>query len=113
MDTSSADQARPGLWWQRRPRLPSARWRAVLLAVLVGLLAVEQVWFAMGQSPHSRSHATAARRATLTRQISALVADALGASDRGVRRFRLGGLRADPAHRSLGILTLTWAINGD
>lgn len=46
----------------------------------------------------------------LSRRLSALVTDALGPSDRGVRRFRL----AAPHHQRGGYaVTLTWALNND
>lgn len=88
-----------------------------MLIVAAMLLAAEQVAFLLGggvggtkQAPVRRAQAGTL---TLAGRIEARVAEALGRSDRGVRRFRLTALRADPRHKGLYALSLTWAINGD
>lgn len=81
------------------------------------LLAAEQVVFLLGGgaggTPQAHVRVARAGPVTLAGRIEAQVAGALGRSDRGVRRFRLTALRADPRHAGLYTVSLTWAINGD
>ncbi|MDQ2827465.1 MAG: hypothetical protein M3Y74_00220 [Chloroflexota bacterium] len=98
---------------------PSRRWRAVgtwrtaLLLLMAVALAGEQLLFLKGSASSVRPHHGTAAHLPDTQRISMLVADALGASDRGVKRVQLVGARADPTHKGARIVTLTWAINGD
>lgn len=90
------------------------RWKVALFALVALLLVGEQVVFFSGGAAGTTG-APAARplQATLSGTIQALAGGALGRSDRGVRRFWLTDLRADPRHPALRMVRLTWAINGD
>jgi len=88
-------------------------WRTALLLLVAVALAGEQLLFLKGSASSARPHHVTAAHLSDTQRISMLVADALGASDRGVKRVQLVGTRADPTHKGARIVTLTWAINGD
>ncbi|HEY8284598.1 MAG TPA: hypothetical protein VIJ28_09445 [Chloroflexota bacterium] len=91
----------------------------ILLPLVLGLgLLVEQVVFFHGGANSSpvRSSAPAGipgNPGTPYHQVATVVNQALGPSDRGVNRFHIDSLAADPAHRGKRVLTLTWAVNGD
>lgn len=50
---------------------------------------------------------------TLQHRISTVVAAALGAGDRGVRRFIITGIHPDAGNPALRDVDITWAINDD
>jgi hypothetical protein len=57
---------------------------------------------ARGKQPH-----------TTLQRIGVLVSDALGPSDRGVRRYRIISIKPDPRNRGRSLVHIEWAINGD
>lgn len=78
--------------------------------VLVSLLIAAGQIIAVVQSIQSdRSAVPIPRHGPLTARISAVLADALGPSDRGVRRYRVDAL----IRRNGTRLTVAWAINND
>lgn len=90
-----------------------APWRVALLLIVVAAFAAEQLIFLGNNTPAGRTGAQTAQHLTGPRKIDALLAEALGPSDRGVTRFHLAGMDADPAQRGAYTLNLMWAINGD
>lgn len=76
----------------------------------MSLLIVGGQIIAVVQSAQSdRSAVPIPRHGPLPVRIAAALTDALGPSDRGVRRFRIAALRHNAGNR----LTVTWAINND
>lgn len=109
IDRSSAGVSHTSLARGRRP----IYWRAVLLAVVIAAFAGEQIVFVRSSLPWGQVRAVQPRQGMGQADVAALVADALGPSDRGVTRLRLVGRQTDPRHRGMYSLNLTWAINGD
>jgi len=94
--------------------LAAGRGAKIALAVTVaGLFAVEQVVFVLGSRASPPVARAPVHGVTLAARIEALVSAALGASDRGVRRYRLAALTPDRRHAGMRAVALTWAINGD
>lgn len=84
------------------------RWLVVTGLVVVSLLAVTGQVIGLVQSVSSdRQAAPVPAHGSLRQRVSVLVADSLGPSDRGVRRYRVDSLTR--GHD----LTLTWSINND
>lgn len=78
--------------------------------VIVSLLIASGQIIAVVQSVQSdRSAVPIPRHGPLPARISAVLTDALGPSDRGVRRYRITSL----SHRNGGRLAVAWAINND
>lgn len=91
--------------------------RKILIASVLALaLAVEQLLFFLGSgdsSPMPPASKALAHPSTLLGQVSALVAQTLGPSDRGVRRFWVTSIARAPGQPGLSAVSLTWAVNGD
>ena len=84
--------------------------------MLVLALGVEQLIFFLGDggaSPTPPVSRPLAHPSTLLGQVSALVAQTLGSSDRGVRRFQITSIARAPGQPGLSAVSLTWAVNGD
>lgn len=94
-------------------RRAPARKRAALVLVAAALLAEQAVFFLGGGGHTSHRAAAPAPATTFSARVAAIVAAALGPSDRGVRRFRLTAVSNDPRERGQRAISLTWAINGD
>ncbi len=78
--------------------------------VIVSLLIASGQIIAVVQSVQSdRAAVPIPRHGPLSRRVSAVLADALGPSDRGARRYHIDAL----THRSGTRLRVTWAINND
>lgn len=100
----------------RGPRRLGASWfrrRVALLVVAAALLAAEQVWFFTHSETPARPRIASSATASLMGRVSALVASALGPSDRGVRRFQITSLPLAPGSHGQHSVSLSWAINGD
>ena len=100
----------------RGPRRWGASWprrRVALLVVAAALLAAEQAWFFATNEAPTRPRVASAVPTSLRGRVAALVASALGPSDRGVQRFRITGLPLAPSGHGQRSVSLTWAINGD
>jgi len=116
IDSSSAHGAQDVSAVQpRRGRALTLNWRAALLLIVAAGFAGEQLMFLGDSASAGRTGAGPAQHLTGTERerVALLVAEALGPSDRGVARFHLAGLRADPARKGAQTLDLRWAINGD
>lgn len=100
-------------WMATRPAWMRPRFLIVGCVVLL-LLAEQLAFFRSGSSSSPPATPSRAVQATggLRAQVSSLLAQALGKSDRGVRRFHIDALATDPGHPDHSILHLTWAVNG-
>ena len=92
------------------------RWLGICLAVAaVVLVLIGQAIFlvrAIGISFQQSQDVPRTRHGTPAQKLHAVLASALGPSDRGVRRFSLD-LRQDPHDRAAQIAYVTWSINND
>lgn len=79
------------------------------LIIVSLLIAGGQIMVIVGSAQSSSSAVPIPSHGPLRTRISAVLADALGSSDRGVRRYRLALSR----QRRVNRLTVTWAINND
>jgi hypothetical protein len=86
----------------------SHRWLVIAGLAAVSLLAAAGQIMGIAQSLSSdRLAASVPAHGSLRQRASVLVADALGPSDRGVRRYQIDSLDQER------VLTLTWSINND
>ena len=84
------------------------RWLVISCLVIVSsLIVIGQLVAVIRGVSGDRSAAAIPRHGPLRQRISAIVADSLGPSDRGVRRYRIDSL--SPGR----VLTVTWSINND
>lgn len=88
------------------------RGKIAIIAVLATGLLLEQTIFAIGDTASVKVK-DQPRPKTFAGKLNLAVANALGSSDRGVRRFRVVSVRrASGAGQGLAI-TVRWAINND
>lgn len=77
------------------------------LVVVSCLIVMGQIFAAVHSLGSDQSALSIPAHGSLRQRVSAIVADSLGPSDRGVRRYQIDSLT--PGR----VLTLTWSINND
>jgi len=98
-------------FWNRLRRL--IKWTLVALAVVpvfVGQAMFLKLSHDVGSRP-ARSDTTTVRSGTPTLRASALLADAFGPSDRGVRRFAILSMESGPGPSNHYRIKVEWALN--
>jgi hypothetical protein len=104
-DRSSAAQS---LAWYRTRRAKVA----LVVVIALGLL-VEQVVFAIADAGSSQKTRQPHFPPTMMGKLDRALTNALGSSDRGVRRFRVLNVTPTPTKPRYHDVTVRWAINND
>ncbi len=82
----------------------------MFLVVLFASVVGEQALFALNSTASAGTHSKPPT--TLRGKVHAALVNALGPSDRGVRRFQLLSIQTDSANRGK-VVTVRWSINND
>lgn len=86
-----------------------------LAGVVVALIVIGQVLYLVhaAQSGSLSDTQTVPGHGSLRHRLDVALTNALGPSDRAVRRFHISALQSDPRHHSMWAADITWAINND